>query len=428
MRIFKIKAKNQPKLVSIFERSGDVYKSVVPVVKKIIEKVKQDGDNALVKFTKEFDNVTLSNLEVTETEINDAYTKVTKDFLKAFRQAIRNQRKFQSTIMQTESTVTETQKGIKVWREARPIEKIGLYVPGGRARYPSCLVMVGVPAKLAGCRELIVCSPPDKTGNIPASTLVACNEVGVSKIYKVGGAQAVAAMAYGTETIEKVYKIFGAGNSYVTAAKMLVFGEVDIDLPAGPSEVMIVSDDSSNPDWIAADLIAQCEHGTESAGVLITNSLNFAKRVKASALIQAKNLASFETILTSLNNYGAAIVVSNWDEAIDLVNDYAPEHLEIATSNYLELKDKIINAGSVFLGKYSTEPAGDYVTGSNHILPTNGYAKMFSGLSIDAFQKQIEFQELTKEGLESVKFAIDEMAKEEGLPAHANACDIRFKL
>lgn len=327
--------------------------------------------------------------------------------------------------------------GIKIWREWRPIEKVGLYVPGGRARYPSSIVMVVVPAVLAGCKEIVITSPPDKSGNIPDSTLtaMACvknffkdkNYDFKIRIFKVGGAQAIAGMAYGTKSIPKVYKVFGAGNSYVTAAKMLTFGEVDIDMPAGPSEVMIIADETANPDWVAADLISQCEHGKESAGVLITNSELFAKQVKDSAYQQTSDLHTGEIIKKSLRNYGACIIVKNWEDAIELVNEYAPEHLEINTENYLELKDRVINTGSIFLGKYSSEPVGDYASGSNHVLPTNGYAKMFEGLSIDAFGKQVEFQELTKEGLLNVKDAVNELASVEGLPAHANAVNIRFK-
>jgi histidinol dehydrogenase len=287
--------------------------------------------------------------------------------------------------------------------------------------------MVGVPAKVSGCERLIVTTPPSSDGAIRDSVLVAANEVGVDEIYKLGGAQAIGAMAFGSESIIPVSKVFGAGNTYVTSAKMQVFGDVDIDMPAGPSEVMVIADDSADARYIAADLISQCEHGEESAAVLITDSADFAEKVSTQTVKQANELRTGETIIKSLNNYGAIILVEDINDSVEIANDYAPEHLEIVTRNYNQISKEIKNAGSIFLGEYSSEPAGDYATGTNHVLPTNGYAKMFSGLSIDSFGKWIQFQELTKEGLDKIRSAVDTLAEEENLPAHANAVNIRFE-
>jgi len=438
MKVINYKNINQKELKQIFERSGAIYKLVIPTVKTVMNDVQKSGNGALKKYTKQFDKVDIDNLEVSQDEYKMAYDSMTDKFKQAIEESIKNQYTFQSELLNKKSKIVETKPGIKVWREWRPIQKVGLYVPGGRARYPSSIVMVGVPALVGGSSELIICTPPDRAGQVPKATVCAVeilkrvfkeklqNEFSI-RVFKIGGAQAIAAMTYGTESVSKVSKIFGAGNSYVTAAKMLAFGEVDIDMPAGPSEVMIMADDNANPDWIAADLISQCEHGVESAGVLITTSKKFAEQVKLSAYKQANKLSTKDTILKSLNSYGAAIIVKNWNEGVEIVNEYAPEHLEIVTKNYIELKDKIVNAGSVFLGKYSSEPAGDYATGSNHVLPTNGYAKMFEGLSVDAFGKQVEFQELDESGLKSIQSTVDILATEEGLPAHANAVNIRFK-
>lgn len=437
MKIINYKNTTQKNLQKYIERSGDRYKDVVPIVEEIIEEVQKCGDSALLQYTEKFDNVLLENLEVTNNEILKAYKSASNNLINALELAVENQYKFQSSLYESKTNAVETMPGIEVWTESRPIEKVGLYVPGGRARYPSSIVMVGVPALIAGCRELVICTPPDSDGFVPNSTLVAIEvlnrffesktNASSIKVFKVGGAQAIAAMAYGTKTIPKVYKIFGAGNTFVTAAKMSVFGEVDIDMPAGPSEVMILADESVSPQWIAADLISQCEHGEESAAILVTNSKSYAKEVQKSAFELAETLSTKETIIKALNNYGVAVVVENWDQAIEIANTYAPEHLEITMENYMEIKDRIINAGSVFLGKYSSEPAGDYATGSNHVLPTNGFAKAFEGLSVNSFLKKIEFQTVSKSGLESILDAVNILASEEGLPAHANALNIRFK-
>jgi histidinol dehydrogenase len=413
-------------LSSINSRGQKIYDDIAPLVDEIITDVRQNGDSAVLKYTQKFDSPKVFDLLVSQEEIDEAYDLIDKDFLSAITQAITNQKKFQTSLLESKSQIIETEEGIKLWREWRPIEKVGLYVPGGRAYYPSSIVMVVVPAQVSGCKEIVICTPPDQDGKINPAVLVTANELGINKIYKVGGAQAIAAMAYGTETIPKTYKVFGAGNSFVTLAKMKVFGDVAIDMPAGPSEIMIVADKSANYKYVAADMISQCEHGVESSAVLITDSQILAENVAIECYEQAKNLASADTIKQSLDNYGAIIKVSNIEQAIDIVNDFAPEHLEIITKDAYNFAKNINNAGSIFLGQYSSEPAGDYASGSNHVLPTNTYAKMFEGLSVNSFGKWVEFQELTKNGLSKITKTINVLAKVEKLPAHANAINIRF--
>lgn len=427
MKIIEYNKTNQKELQKIMQRGDQIYYDIEETVEDIIRSVRENGDKSLLGYTEKFDGAKLRSLQVSDEEFEVAYKKVPGKFLKAIRVAIENQKKFQEGIFQKKSRVIETKPGIRVWREWRPIEKVGLYIPGGRARYPSSIVMVGVPALVSGCKEIVICTPPEANGQINPTVLVTAAELGVKKVFKVGGAQAIAAMAYGTETIPKTYKVFGAGNSYVTLAKMKVFGEVDIDMPAGPSEVMVVADNNANVEYVAADLISQCEHGVESSAVLITNSKEFAEKVKESCYAQAEGLETKDTIKKSLDAYGATIIVKNWESAAEVVNEFAPEHLELVLQDYDYFRRLVNNAGSVFLGQYASEPAGDYATGSNHVLPTNGYAKMFEGLSVDSFGKWVEFQELTKDGLKQIKEAIDVLASEEGLPAHANAVDVRFK-
>lgn len=426
MQILQLNSTNLIKIEKIIFRSKKETSKNEKIVSKIISDVKKNKDRALFEFAKKYDKCELTSLKVTEKEINDAYELVPSDFIDSIRQIIKNQEKFQKSLIIRKSKEVSTEEGIKVWREWRPIEKIGLYVPGGRANYPSSVVMVGVPAKVAGCKEIVVCSPPLSDGNINPFVIIACNEVGINQIYKVGGPGAIASMAYGTETIPKTYKIFGAGNNYVTTAKLLVQKDTAIDMPAGPSEILIIADNSANPEWIAADLLSQCEHGPDSAAVLITNSLKLAEEVKIQVSIQTKLLPTKKTIEQSLKNYSAIIIVKDLAEAVNLANKYAPEHLEIVTRNAELLSKDVVNAGSVFLGEYSTEPAGDYATGGNHVLPTNGYSKMYQALSVDSFGKQIEFQTLTKKGLSKIRKTINTLANAEGLPAHARAVNIRF--
>jgi histidinol dehydrogenase len=317
--------------------------------------------------------------------------------------------------------------GITCWRKSVPVEKVGLYIPGGTAPLFSTLIMLAVPAKIAGCKEIVVCTPPQKNGTIHPAILFAAKEIGINKIYKTGGAQAIAAMAYGTQTIPKVFKIFGPGNRYITYAKMLMAAEgVAIDMPAGPSEVAIIADESCNPEFIAADLLSQCEHGTDSQVLLISNSEKIIEAVNICLQKQLDVLPRKDIAAKALRN-SKAILIETINEAVDLINDYAPEHLIIACNNALIISDKIINAGSVFIGNYSPESVGDYASGTNHTLPTNGFAKAYSGVSLDSFYKKITFQQLTAEGLNNIAETVISMANAEGLQAHANAVTVRIK-
>src|SRR3989344_4550359 len=346
----------------------------------IIKEVSTNKDKALFSFSQKFDGVELKTLQVSKKEIAEAYKKESKEVIKALKIAKVNIEKFHKNNVKKKEAPIITTKGVSVWREFRPIGKVGLYIPGGKAAYPSTVLMLGVPAKIAGCSEIVLCVPPGKDGEVPSVVLVAADICGISKIFKVGGAQAVAAMAYGTESIPKVSKIFGPGNQYVTTAKMLVYGEVDIDMPAGPSEVLVFADENANSAWGAADLLSQLEHGEDSQAILVTTSLPLAKQVLANIQAQAKTLSRDKIVRKSLKN-SFAIIVDNEDQACRLINEYAPEHLEISGGDERKILKKINNAGSVFLGPYSSEPLGDYATGSNHTLPTSGYAKMFSALS-----------------------------------------------
>lgn len=319
-----------------------------------------------------------------------------------------------------------SEKGISVWREWRPIEKVGLYIPGGKAIYPSSVLMSGIPAQIAGCKEIIMCSPARGTGQIPASTLVAADMIGLTNIYKTGGAEAIAAMTYGTETIAKVYKIFGAGNSYVTAAKMFALETISIDMPAGPSEVFIIADETANPAYIAADLLADGEHGEDSACVLITTSKQIAEQTIKEIEKQLPKISTETRAKESIKRYGLFAVVDSLNEAIAFTNEYAPEHLEIMTKNPKSLVKRITNAGSVFLGDWTSKATGDYATGANHILPTGGMAKMYPPLGVDAYGKWMQVQKCTKQGLLQIKDTVETVATVEQLPAHKNSVSIRF--
>ena len=391
----------------------------------IIKEVSTNKDKALFSFSQKFDGVELKTLQVSKKEIAEAYKKESKEVIKALKIAKVNIEKFHKNNVKKKEAPIITTKGVSVWREFRPIGKVGLYIPGGKAAYPSTVLMLGVPAKIAGCSEIVLCVPPGKDGEVPSVVLVAADICGISKIFKVGGAQAVAAMAYGTESIPKVSKIFGPGNQYVTTAKMLVYGEVDIDMPAGPSEVLVFADKDADPAWIAADLLSQLEHGEDSQAILITTSEFLAKKVLIEVRNQTENLERKEIIKKSLEN-SFAIIVETEDQACEIINEYAPEHLEIIGKSESQILKKINNAGSVFLGKYSSEPLGDYATGSNHTLPTSGYAKMFSALSVESFGKKMQIQRVTKDGIKKLRNTVEVLATREGLGAHKNAISIRF--
>lgn len=393
----------------------------------IIEDVKQRGDRALCDYALQFDGVTLNqkDLCVDVEFIKDWDNIIDRKLREAIDVAVNNITTFH-TSQKLESKAIETIKGVVCSQKAVAIEKVGLYIPGGTAPLFSTVLMLGIPAKIAGCREVVLCTPPDAKGNVNPIILYAAHVVGIKKVYKVGGAQAIAAMAYGTETIPKVYKIFGPGNQFVTKAKQFVsLNAVAIDMPAGPSEVLVMADEFADADFIAADILSQCEHGKDSQGIFLTTSQKLLHEVqlaieKQLALLHRADLAS-----VSLDNSGF-VLLHSVDEMIEFSNLYAPEHLIIQTENYHDVAGKIVNAGSVFLGKYTPESAGDYASGTNHTLPTNGYCRAYSGVNLDAFVKKITFQEISKQGLENIGTTIETMAEYEQLDAHKYAVTIRL--
>ena len=395
-------------------------------VQNILNNIRNNGDKAIKAYAKEFDNVDLTKLLVTDAELENANKLVSKKLMKAINIAKQNIEKFHKSQF-IEEQVIETSVGVECWRKSVAIEKVGLYIPGGSAPLFSTVLMLGIPAKLANCKEVILCTPSNDKGEINPAILYTANLIGITKIYKIGGAQAIAAMAYGTETIPQVYKIFGPGNQYVTKAKELVQQNgVAIDMPAGPSEVLIIADETGNPEYIAADLLSQAEHGADSQVILLSDNETILKQSLIELEKQTILLPRTEIAKKALIN-SKAVLLQNMEECIDLSNFYAPEHLIIASdyaANYIE---KIINAGSVFLGNYSCESAGDYASGTNHTLPTNGYARNYSGVSLDSFQKKITFQKITKEGIQAIGPSIEIMAESEQLFAHKNAVTLRLK-
>lgn len=394
-------------------------------VAAILEDVKLNGDAAIKKYAAQFDGVVLDDLKVTEKEIDDAIATVDENLKSAIAIAKNNITKFHEA--QKESiTKIETTNGVVCWRKAVAIEKVGLYIPGGTAPLFSTLLMLGIPAMIAGCKEIVVCTPSDKNGKVNAVVLYVAQLIGIKNIYKIGGVQAIAAMAYGTATVTKVYKIFGPGNQYVTCAKQLINKTgIAIDMPAGPSEVAVYADDTCNTAFVAADLLSQAEHGADSQVVLIAGNEGIIAKVTIEIEKQLAGLSRKEVAAKALVN-SRFIVMQNVDAAFDLLNDYAPEHLIIASDNATALVEKVINAGSVFMGHYSPESAGDYASGTNHTLPTNGYAKAYSGVSLDSFVKKITFQQLSTIGIQNIGHTIEAMAAAEGLDAHKNAVTIRL--
>src|SRR6188768_381006 len=400
--------------------------SLEKVVKKILDKVKTKGDKAIRKYTKDFDGVKLKKLKVSEKEIKAGENSLSQELKDAIKQAKSNIEKFHRSQIE-EIKVVETMPGINCWRRSIGIEKVGIYIPGGSAPLFSTVLMLAIPAILAGCKEIILCTPPSKDGSVNPAILYTANLCGVKKIFKVGGVQAIAAMAYGTESIPKVFKIFGPGNQYVTAAKQLIQKEgAAIDMPAGPSEVLVIADETAVPEFVAADLLSQAEHGADSQVILLTSSQLVVEKVQQSIKEQLKDLPRKEVAEKALEN-SKIVLLNSIDEAIDLSNLYAPEHLIVSCENAEELTSKIISAGSVFIGNYSPESVGDYASGTNHTLPTNGYAAMYSGVSVDSFVKKVTFQQLTKEGLTNIGNTVMQMAEAEGLDAHKNAVSIRLK-
>ncbi|MDB5191659.1 MAG: histidinol dehydrogenase [Segetibacter sp.] len=394
-------------------------------VSNILKEVKQRGDEAIRKFASMFDKVTITDIQVTEEEIETASNEVDDALKAAIIEAKSNIERFHAAQLKEEEAI-ETMPGIKCWRKNVAIEKVGLYIPGGTAPLFSTILMLATPAKIAGCKEIVLCTPPNKEGKVHPAILYTASLVGVTQIFKAGGAQAIAGMAYGTETIPQVYKIFGPGNQYVTAAKQLVQKDgVAIDMPAGPSEVAVLADESADAAFVAADLLSQAEHGSDSQVVLVTTSENFALATAGEVELQLKELPRAAFAAKALEQ-SKIIVVKETGEAIEFLNEYAPEHLIISCEDDEIIADKIINAGSVFLGNYSPESVGDYASGTNHTLPTNGFAKAFSGVSVDSFVKKITYQKLTREGLKNISKTVQVMAAAEGLDAHANAVAIRL--
>lgn len=395
-------------------------------VSNILKEVKQNGDEAVKRFATMFDKATIKNFMVTPQEINEAVLHITDELKQAIEQAKSNIEKFHLAQLKQEEPI-ETMPGVICWRKWVAIEKVGLYVPGGSAPLFSTLLMLGIPAKIAGCKSIVLCSPPDRDGKLHPAILYAAKLVGVTQIFKVGGAQAIGAMAYGTATITKVDKVFGPGNQYVTCAKQLVQKNgIAIDMPAGPSEVAVLADESADACFVAADILSQAEHGSDSQAILVTTSEALAANTKAEIEIQLSALPRKGIAENTIKN-SRIFLVKNMKEGIELINEYAPEHLIISCVDAENIAEKIINAGSVFLGNYSPESAGDYATGTNHTLPTNGYARAYSGVSTDSFIKKITFQKLSKEGLQQISKTVEVMAEAEGLEAHANAVRIRLK-
>lgn len=394
-------------------------------VRTVLEQVRTEGDKAVLELEEKFDKVQLSALRITEEEFEEAEQRISPALKEAIRTAYQNIRTFHAA-QQFEGKKIVTTPGVCCWQKAVAIQKVGLYIPGGTAPLFSTVLMLATPARIAGCREVILCSPPNREGKIHPAILFAARTAGVDAVFKAGGVQAIGAMAYGTESVPKVYKIFGPGNQYVTAAKQQVsLRDVAIDMPAGPSEVCVLADETARPAFVAADLLSQAEHGVDSQAILITTSATLLQQTAEEVQRQLERLPRRELAERSLEN-SKLILVKDMETALEMTNEYAPEHLIIETADYLDIAGRVVNAGSVFLGHYSPESAGDYASGTNHTLPTNGYAKAYSGVSLDSFIRKITFQEITREGIRSLGPTIQEMAANECLDAHKNAVTVRL--
>lgn len=393
-------------------------------VEGVLNDVKNHGDSAVIRYEEKFDHAHLDSLSVSDAEMEEAESLVSLELKHALELAHHNISSFHQC-QQFHGEKVETVSGVTCWQKSVAIEKVGLYIPGGTAPLFSTVLMLATPAKIAGCKEIVLCTPPNREGKVNPAILMAAKIAGVSKIFKIGGVQAIGAMAYGTESVPKVYKIFGPGNQYVMAAKQHVsLHDVAIDMPAGPSEVCVIADETSNPVFVAADLLSQAEHGVDSQVFLISTSEEMIEKVKEEVEKQLEQLPRKEMAAKSLDN-SKLVLVKDYDEAIELSNTYAPEHLIIATRNYDELAEKVVNAGSVFLGQYACESAGDYASGTNHTLPTHGYALAYNGVNLDSYNRKITFQHLTDEGIRSIGNAVVVMAENEQLEAHANAMRVR---
>lgn len=429
MRIVKLTDETKNNILEdLLKRSPNSYGKFEAAVNDILLNVRTNKDEALFKYTKDFDkaDINASNIVVTKEEIEEAYTKVDPALVDVIRKSLRNIKEYHEKQKQY-SWFDSKPDGTILGQKVTPLARAGVYVPGGKAAYPSSVLMNVVPAKVAGVEQIIMCTPPDHEGKVYHTTLVAANEAGVDVVYKAGGAQAIAAMAYGTESIPKVDKICGPGNIYVALAKKAVFGYVSIDSVAGPSEILVIADETANPRYVAADLLSQAEHDEMASAILITTSSELANKVSAEIDGFLKELSRSEIISKSLDNYGYILLVDDINEAVSVANDIASEHLEIVTKDPFNVMTKIKNAGAIFIGEYSSEPLGDYFAGPNHVLPTNGTAKFFSALSVDDFIKKSSIISYSREALEAIHNDIENFASAEHLTAHANSIKVRFE-
>ena len=429
MRIQKLDENTKKNLLQdLLKRSPNQYPEYEERVAAILEAVKKDGDQAIFEFTKKFDGADISadNIKVTEAEIEEAYQAVAPSLIEIIRKAKENIKVYHEKQRQY-SWFDSKPDGTMLGQKVTALQKVGVYVPGGKAVYPSSVLMNIIPAKVAGVEEIIMLTPPGKDGKVNPNTLVAAKEAGADTVYKVGGAQAIAAMAYGTESIPKVDKIVGPGNIYVALAKKAVYGHVSIDSIAGPSEIMVIADETANPRYVAADLLSQAEHDELASAILVTTSEELAQKVSEQVEIFVEQLSRTEIMRKSLDNYGYILVADTMDDVIDVANEIASEHLEIMTKNPYDVMMKVRNAGAIFIGEYSSEPLGDYFAGPNHVLPTNGTAKFFSPLSVDDFIKKSSIIAYSKEALEAIHLDIEHFAEAEKLTAHANSIKVRFE-
>lgn len=416
----------QSEIDLLLNRSQLEFGEVNRAVEDIITKVRDEKDSAIIEFTEKFDGVKLDRIEVTQEEIEEAYNSCDPDLIAALEESAENIRAYHQKQL-SNSWIQNDKKGIMLGQIYNPVEKVGIYVPGGTAPYPSTVLMNAVPAKVAGVSEIIMVTPPSKDGSVNKNILAAARVAGVDRIFKAGGAQGIAALAFGTESVPKVYKIVGPGNIYVAIAKRIVYGYVDIDMIAGPSEILVLADETANPEYVAADMLSQAEHDTLASSILVTTSEELALKVKEELAVQTAVLSRKDIIEQSLKDFGAIIVVKSMEEAIEYTNEIAPEHLEIIVQNPFEMISSIKNAGAIFLGAYSPEPLGDYFAGPNHTLPTSSTAKFYSPLGVDDFVKKSSLIFYDRERLEEKKDQIIKIAEAEGLTAHANSIKVRFK-
>lgn len=427
MKVYNYSELSSSDIEQLVQRNVDPANEIRGIVEEIIAHVKAHGDKALIDYAQKLDKVKLNKLYLDKAELAEIASALLPEQKKALEIAYQNIYRFHETQLKKEETV-ETMPGVTCWREARPIEKVGLYIPGGSAVLPSTFLMLGIPARIAGCREIVVCSPPQKTGKVNAFIAYVAQLLDIDRIYLSGGAQAVAAMAYGTESITKVDKIFGPGNQFVTKAKTIIQSTTTtaIDMPAGPSEVLVIADDTANPSYIAADLLAQAEHGSDSQSILVSTSSKILSESLVQLEEQIKVLPRAEIARKAIDN-SYAVLVNNLEEAITFSNSYAPEHLILATEHWQQISKQIMNAGSVFLGNLTPESAGDYASGTNHTLPTSSYARAYSGVSVDSFVKKVTFQHISPQGLNNIGPTVELLAEMEGLHAHKNAVSVRME-